>query len=212
MSLNSIAAVASLTFAVLVVGQQALGVREAFLSRRFPTAQSVTTLIRDTLRTYGIGEHDLPTHDELDFSSLPVRGGAGADLLLDSVKWNHVAHGFDCRVRCGAGECLPFLVQIRADAAKSLRIRERLASFARQNDTQPAAAGTNHAVGNVKKTLVRPGTHARLLLERDHVRIVLPVVCLERGERGRRIRVRTMEGNRIFRATVASAETLTSSF
>ena len=63
-----------------------------------------------------------------------------------------------------------------------------------------------------RSVVVAPaGTPARLQVERDHVRISLPVICLQNGKRGQTIRVRTIEGRRVMRAKVMGEGTMASS-
>jgi hypothetical protein len=56
--------------------------------------------------------------------------------------------------------------------------------------------------------LVHSGEKVTLLLESDHMRIELPVVCLANGSAGKHIRVRSTEQKKIFVAEVVSSRLL----
>ena len=56
--------------------------------------------------------------------------------------------------------------------------------------------------------LVRPGETVTLLWDQDGIRLLVPAVCLDRGEAGEPVRARIVRSGRMIRAIVESAGTL----
>ena len=110
-------------------------------------------------------------------------------------------HSIVARLGCeDVAKCLPFYVKLRlggegTPAADTGLIRQPL----------PTSAG----VGSSSKQIsIRPGSQATLLLEGEHLHIRIPVVCIESGRPGEKVRVRGTENRQIYTAEVVDAATL----
>lgn len=105
------------------------------------------------------------------------------------------------RVECESGrECLPFYARVRTSPAENASLSQKISA-------QPHA---NLAEAQSRRSgpMVRSGDPAVLLLEGDHVRIHIPVVCVESGDRGARIRVRSAANRQIYTAEVVDVAVL----
>lgn len=95
------------------------------------------------------------------------------------------------------GECLPFIVAVRPSGTTqelpAPSPQPRSLSFS----AKPRASDA-----------IRAGSAAVLFLEGPHVHIQLPVVCLENGSIGQRIRVATRDRRLTFTAEILSGSTL----
>ncbi len=92
------------------------------------------------------------------------------------------------QLRCGETGHLPFLAVARVGSCPHVRSAK-----------SPTAL-----------PLLRKGQHARLTVINSGVRLSLPVVCLHAGRAGDRIRVRAVDGDRIFSALVTPTGQLVS--
>ena len=104
-------------------------------------------------------------------------------------------HSTVVRVECeGSGECLPFYAKVRKASGKSNGVpqKELRNSHAALVETKSPRLGP----------AVHSGDQAVLRLEGDHVRIDIPVVCIESGDRGSRIRVRSAANRQVYTAEV----------
>jgi Chaperone for flagella basal body P-ring formation len=99
------------------------------------------------------------------------------------------------RMQCrkGNGDCLPFYVLLHWG-----RPMEREAAFAELNS--PARITTVSRVPD--KPLVRAGQRATLLIENNQMRVATPIICLQSGSRGQKIRVTSLDRKRIAFAEV----------
>lgn len=89
------------------------------------------------------------------------------------------------RLECAhAAECLPFLVAVRVEDGASAPVPPSGLS-------QP------------QSLLVRAGSSATLLLDGTHVHISIPVICLENGSMGQRIRVANPDRSKFYTVQVA---------
>jgi len=104
-------------------------------------------------------------------------------------------HSTVVRVECAASrECLPFYAKVHTAPGESLGVLQKV-------------SGESHAAPVETKSqrlgpAVHSGDQAVLRLEGDHVRIDIPVVCIESGDRGARIRVRSAANRQIYIAEV----------
>lgn len=96
------------------------------------------------------------------------------------------------KLRCRDNhECLPFYVLVRGlDEGKLGSARER-----------PAPRANASALQNV----IHGGDHATLFVETPNFRMTVPVICLQSGVHGQRIRVASLDRKRYYDAEVVAA-------
>jgi len=101
------------------------------------------------------------------------------------------------RLRCESTKvCLPFYVLIHwQDAAD---FNAAMASWRLAKDVGPH-------LWRRDELLVHSGKDATMIFDGDQVRMSLPVVCLQNGSRGQRVRVMSKDRKRTFVAQVAGA-------
>jgi hypothetical protein len=95
-------------------------------------------------------------------------------------------------------ECLPFFVAVRGSQAQA---------------TPPNVAGHSspamlRAKSDSNFFAVRAGSRGVLLLEGGHVHIQLPVICLENGEIGQKVRVTSLDHRQSYTAEVGGDKVL----
>lgn len=95
-----------------------------------------------------------------------------------------------------AGECLPFYVAVswKAESAAQVGLRQW------SERTNPVAKKMNRR----EPPLVRAGGAATLIIESGRIHMQLPVICLENGVLGSKIRVTSKDRKKIFVAQVMS--------
>jgi hypothetical protein len=152
----------------------------------------------------GVPVTQLPAQEELDCAAAPRRPGPFA---VEDVAWDAERQVFQIRIACSdAPRCLPFLVQAHVGQAKAVAIRQKLKASARQPGAGRLEIRQASSGGTATHVLVKPGHAATLLLERDGVRIRMPVTCLERGAEGDLVRVRLKAARQFFRAQVIGTD------
>jgi hypothetical protein len=124
-----------------------------------------------------------------------VSSKADPTLVVESMeRWGD--NRMKVRMTCANAECLPFFVAIQWG----------------QNQPTPAALvehGADNAVSfTTKPVVLRAGSTATLILDRDHVHIKLPVICLESGSLGQTIRVTSKDHRQTFTAQVGDPAAL----
>ena len=111
--------------------------------------------------------------------------------LVSLAKLNDDA--LKAHLRCESNsECLPFYVVLRHLNAVNLPTRFSA------NTGNPKA----HPVKKQGERVVRGGQAATMIYETKDIRIVLPIVCLQNGRRGERIRVASPDRKKIYLAEV----------
>jgi hypothetical protein len=165
------------------------------------TRQEVWQAVAAELRERGLAEPQLPRVEDLDLPvALPAL--AGRKLRVSSECWDAGPRRTQFLLQCGQpGQCLPFLVYVRASANADARARggscrlgsgSRLVSKASPNSTpQPTPPPT-----------VRNGDRATAVFLADRMRMTASVTCLERGLEGEVIHVRGPDGH-VFRARIS---------
>ena len=138
--------------------------------------------------------------DDLDCGAVPLLV-PGIAFELAKIFYDRTLHSWEFLVRCAnSAECVPFLVRWPQPANRD---------SARQEGLEPAHASNSYA--NVPEThpvLLRPGQTVMLVWDQDGIRVVLPVICLERGNVGDSIRVRIKSGTRVLRAEIVNESLL----
>jgi Chaperone for flagella basal body P-ring formation len=127
-----------------------------------------------------------------------------APLELTKTIWNTALRRWEFALRCvRPGDCVPFLVWVRADASRGAVQRAAL----------PAESSTRALVkaGSGGERLVKRGQVAMLTWEQGGIRVVLPVTCLDAGGLGQLVRVRFGNGARTLQAEVVGEGTLRAS-
>jgi hypothetical protein len=118
-----------------------------------------------------------------------------ASLELLRANWNAGLGRREFGLRCLRPEdCIPFLVWFQEPP--SLQNRDRLWR------TRTLEGGK---AGNSRARLIKPGQTAMLTWEQAGIRVVLPVTCLEAGDRGEFVRVRFKSAAGTLRAEVVGA-------
>ncbi len=120
---------------------------------------------------------------------------AHAVLELTHTKWNPGLRRREFILRCTrAKDCVPFLVWAYGGNA--------------HKEIQPGQATPANSAENRQPRLVKTGQTALLAWDGGGIRIVLPVTCLDAGSLGQTVRVRLKHVDRILRAEVVGAGTL----
>ena len=129
----------------------------------------------------------------------PVSRDAHAELRVEGSRWNAPLAAVEFRLRCVPHtECMPFLV----------RIKPSLPEFQRNAGAMLSDAPPKRPIQTSKATLVRQGRTAKMSLQGDGFRLWIPVMCLQTGEWGDRIRVRDRNGRKQFLAEVVGPSLL----
>ena len=103
------------------------------------------------------------------------------------------------RLGCGdSAQCLPFFV--KAELNQNARSEATQLSIVQVLPNPPRASS--------EQPVIRAGAQAVLLLESERVHIRIPVVCLENGAPGQRIRVRASGNRQVYVAEVVGATSL----
>jgi hypothetical protein len=110
-------------------------------------------------------------------------------------------HSTVVRIECeNSSECLPFFVKLHLG-----QNRDQAAVSAPMDQPLPAGIGQ---LSSRRSALVHSGSRATLLLEGQHVQIRIPVVCIENGGLGQKVRVRGAENRQVYVAEVVDAALL----
>jgi flagellar basal body P-ring formation chaperone FlgA len=136
---------------------------------------------------------------ELDCGAMP-RLAPGISLDLAKIFYDRPLHSWEFLVRCAApADCVPFLVRWPRPAGAEQRQEglAQLSSYASRDNPSPR-----------QHVLLRPGETATLIWDQDGIRVVLPVICLDRGNIGDSIRVRIKSGSRVLRAQIVNESLL----
>jgi|SRR5690242_969637 len=126
----------------------------------------------------------------------PVSRAARPELRVESSRWNGSLQAVEFRLRCVERlQCGAFLVRVSSSAPEFRHAQSLFPGSARGN----GAANPPEIAASL---LARPGRAAKMAWRGAGFRIWLPVMCLEGGGLGQRIRVRDRSGRRNFLARV----------
>jgi hypothetical protein len=145
---------------------------------------------RTTISRQAIEEAVLRAVPGVPPGTLELRGEAMAtearpQLKVDEVKFDASRQWLQARVRCRTNEiCMPFYV--------TTTMRPEKGALTPRESALPKEPPVR---------LVRAGKEAMLVAASDRVRLTMPVRCLEDGEMGQRVRVRSVAGT-VFAAEV----------
>jgi hypothetical protein len=166
-------------------------------SPQFETAALGTRQVASALAGKGINV----SPDQVELLSEVRAKGANPQLEVISVDaWGE--QRAKVRLRCKRSqECLPFYVVV---------------NWASQQATKNAVSQWSAAVPRGSRpltpqkefVLVRAGEFATLVIEGEHMRMQMPVICLTNGSAGTSIRVSSTDRKRIYRAEVVGVKLL----
>ncbi len=125
----------------------------------------------------------------------------GIPLELMKTFYDRTLHSWEFLVRCAhTSDCVPFLVRWPQPATKNSLLPDQLAP--------PQASSPRVKSGGRQYSLLRPGQAVTLVWDQDGIRVVLPAICLDGGNVGESIRVRTTTGGRVLRAEIVNQSLL----
>jgi hypothetical protein len=123
-------------------------------------------------------------------ASVPAR----APLAVSRTAWDVGTNRWNVSVRCvHAADCVPFLLRVSGEAPRNASVLRGQADSSRRTPEPP---------------VVWPGHQATLSWDQSGIRLAVPVVCLDAGRTGQRIRVRILGKERTIEATVVSSTLL----
>ncbi len=129
-----------------------------------------------------------------------------AALQLTGVMWDPVLRSWEVSARCvNPAECVPFLIRSRAGDDRFPQPPPGARMFRTRYILHAAAIDDNLSSS---KLSVKPGQRATLVWEQDGLRVVLRVICLDRGRVGDSVRARVEGGDRVLRAQVVAEGSL----
>ena len=137
------------------------------------------------------------TNSELEVTRMEVLGEPVAlvphpELQIDSWRRNPPLAALEFRLRCvRQSQCGAFLVRVSSTSAEPNK-------FAVSGNARRPGAHARSTAG----ALVRQGRPAKMAVRGDGFRLWVPVMCLQSGGLGDRIRVRDRCGRRLFVAKV----------
>jgi Chaperone for flagella basal body P-ring formation len=137
----------------------------------------------------------------------------GIPLELRKIFYDRALHSWEFLLRCvRTSDCVPFLVRWPQPADQSPP-RDPVALPRVSAPVSRIAPRTAPAIGPrvAERFLLHPGETVTLVWDRDGIRVVLPVVCLDRGNVGDSIRVRIKSGDRVLRAEIVNESLLRAS-
>ena len=125
---------------------------------------------------------------------LSAVGSAHSDARLDVVRIARLnKDSLKVRMRCETNsECLPFYVLLHG------KTTEEISGLKRLLEKAPAAPKATRPV-------VRGGESATLIVQTRDMQMTLPVICLQNGRLGERIKVASPDRKRTFNAEVVKA-------
>jgi hypothetical protein len=114
-------------------------------------------------------------------------------LKVDSMeRWED--RGFRVRLSCLREECLPFFVAVRGLQPEATSASSPASASAARPDNRPTP--------DPRSLSVQAGSRQIFLLEGPHIHIQIPVVCLEGGSVGQRIRVTSLDHRQSYIAQI----------
>lgn len=138
-----------------------------------------------------------------------------AEPHLEIVATRRVAkHELDLEVHCQAtAECLPFDALVDINDASTIG----LGAYGGASSVESARQSSRHDVpeqsslpdeSNASTDYLRVGGRVTLVMVDERMRIHLPVIAMDSGSKGTRIRVCTLDRKKIFDAFVVDSQTV----
>jgi len=150
-----------------------------------------TRQVMDALTTAGLNASPA----QVEFLSAVSTASEDAQLHVVSMV-NQAGGSAIVKLRCQDNhQCLPFYVSLRAPKARIVKSGAGGTGLQLASDQEPIGPPTLPRV-------MRGGDSAILILESKDFRIRIPVVCLQDGTQGQRIRVTSKDHRRFFEGEV----------
>jgi hypothetical protein len=133
-------------------------------------------------------------------SDVATKSRAGILQVVEVERWND--HDALVKFRCAnLGDCLPFFVALHWPTSED-------------RDLALAASHRNGIVraGVRKEMLVRAGQKATLVIPNNKFNATTPIICLQAGSQGQKVRVATLDHKKIALAEVIDNGVLRGSF
>lgn len=122
--------------------------------------------------------------------------------VINVNRWAGDSYKAELRCRDHAA-CLPFYVLLTGS--------EKTDTRGQVVNSESAIRGRSVGLSPAETALVRDGDNATLVFENSSLRISLPVICLQSGNRGQTIRVESRDHKRFFKAEIVEAGLLRAS-
>jgi hypothetical protein len=138
-------------------------------------------------------------------SDVSTKSRSGNLQLVEVERWN-LSDGL-AKFRCAkSGDCLPFFVAIHWPTSV-----DRDLALAGSNRHRTVRAFEKPALRN-KEMLVRAGQTATLIVANSKYHATTPIICLQAGSQGQKVRIATMDRKKIALAEVIESGVLRGSF
>jgi hypothetical protein len=168
--------------AVMCLGVTTVAVSQTGVVRTAVSAHSIA----DAMELAGTAVNP----DQIEFLSGGGNLKESAEVRVLSVT-NRADGALNVKLRCQDNhECLPFYVLVHG--------LDRVNLILPGSQPQPIAAAI------APQNLIRGGDHATLILESRDSRISMPVICLQSGVRGQKIRVASTDRRQYFNAEIVA--------
>ncbi|HXY78134.1 MAG TPA: flagella basal body P-ring formation protein FlgA [Candidatus Acidoferrales bacterium] len=185
---------------------------ERIIVRRSGARASCAEIGREVLRALSprAVADEIPLPSQIDCGAAG-RVPAESPLEPAKIRWNRALRSWEISARCvRERDCVPFLVRVRGEDSLTREegsISASPALLALPETAEPAPHIRNSAEAPTlgAAPLVRAGENATLTWDQAGIRLTVPVVCLEAGAMGQRVRVRVRGGGRVLPAVVESA-------
>jgi hypothetical protein len=151
-------------------------------------------LVADAMASAGMAVNP----DQIEFLSGANRTDQSAEVRLVSVSHGSAGKA-KVKLRCQSNhQCLPFYVLVDG--------------IGRADRDSPKAHLEPAMLPTILPKVIRAGDHATLVLETGDARMSFPVICLQSGVRGQRIRAASPDRRQLYDAEVVAAGMLRGNF
>jgi hypothetical protein len=180
---------------LFVMAATSLAISEPALSRATTRFAISTERVVYAMASAGIDV----SPDQIEILSQVHSSTQSAPMTVVSVSKGGVGTGtIKARLRCDHHECLPFYVLVHG--------------FDRTSDKIPGIQSAPGPSADKLPSVVRGGDHATLVLQSPDSQMSFPVVCLQSGMPGQKIRVASLDHRRYYDAEIVTAGMLKGTF
>jgi hypothetical protein len=159
-------------------------------------------------------EKNVPAPAELEVLGSPT--ASASEFVVQGVHWDFARAALYLRMRCEPSPaCTPFLVRVRTSEIKAEYIRQVLGPSGvswRRGPTGASSAAGRQDPCRQTGLLVKAGRSAMLSVQRQQLKFTTPVIVLDCGTSGQRVRARTKKANKLFEAEVTGENLLTAKY
>lgn len=159
-------------------------------------------------------EKYVPFSGELEVLGAP--SAAASEFVVQGVHWDFARAALFLRMECEPRPaCTPFLVRVRTSGSRAEYMRQVLGRSGASWQRNPTGANSaTRRKDPCRQTglLVKAGRSASLSLQREQLKFTTPVIVLDCGTSGQRVRVMTKKTNKLFEAEVTGENSLTAHF